>query len=291
MAASLLALLDDIASILDDVSVLTKVAAKKTAGVLGDDLALNAQQVTGVRADRELPVVWAVAKGSLVKKAILVPAALAVSAVAPWAVTPLLMLGGAYLSFEGVEKLIEAITPHDEAPDHPIATESPDIEKQMVSGAVRTDFILSAEIMAIALAQVADQPLLTQGLALAVVAVAITAGVYGAVGLIVKMDDIGLHLARRGGGAIAAFGRGLVHAMPVVMRALSVIGVAAMLAFIPLTHSSFWGPLAYVLIGGVGVGTLLTLLFLPALYSLWFKVRKPSANAPLVKHSDSKEFA
>ena len=237
MASGLFALLDDVAAIaklaaasIDDVGAAAAKAGAKAAGVVVDDTAVTPRYVHGVSPQRELPIIARIAKGSIVNKlVILLPAAMLLTAFLPWAITPLLMLGGAYLSFEGVEKLIEAITPHDEASDHPIATESPEVEQQMVSGAVRTDFILSAEIMAIALAQVADQPLMTQGLALAVVAVAITAGVYGAVGLIVKMDDIGLHLARRGGGAIAAFGRGLVHAMPVVMRALSVIGVAAMI--------------------------------------------------------------
>ena len=227
---SLLALIDDIATILDDVAILTKVSAKKAAGVLGDDLALNAEQVTGVLADRELPVVWAVAKGSVINKAILVPAALAISALIHWAITPLLMLGGAYLCFEGAEKVWEAVS----GKKHSLAEDAAELnseehERSMVSGAVRTDFILSAEIMAIALAEVATEPFVTRALILAVVAVAITIGVYGVVGLIVKMDDIGLHLAKRRDKGSQALGRGLIHLMPRLMSALSVIGIAAMI--------------------------------------------------------------
>ena len=190
--SSLLVLIDDIATVLDDVSVMTKVAAKKTAGVLGDDLALNAQQVTGVRADRELPVVWAVAKGSLVNKAILVPAALLISAFIPWAVTPLLMLGGAYLCFEGFEKLAhkflhskEEDQLHHEARKEAVADAAVDLvafEKAKVKGAVRTDFILSAEIIAITLGIVADTPLTQQIIVLSGIAVVMTIGVYGLVG-------------------------------------------------------------------------------------------------------------
>ncbi len=242
-AGSLLALLDDIASILDDVAVLTKVAAKKTAGVLGDDLALNAQQVAGVRADRELPVVWAVARGSMWNKAILVPAALAISAFAPWAITPLLMLGGAFLCFEGCEKLahrwlhsgaqdqaaharlVEALA--DPAVD-PVA-----LERDKIKGAIRTDFILSGEIIVIALGTVAAQPFATRATVLASVAVGMTIGVYGLVAAIVKLDDLGLHWARpSGAGAPAemrrAIGRAILRSAPWLMKGLSVAGTAAM---------------------------------------------------------------
>ncbi len=222
-AGSLLALLDDIATLLDDVSVLSKTAAQKTAGVLGDDLALNAQQVTGVSADRELPVVWAVAKGSLVNKAILVPAALAISAFAPWAVMPLLMVGGLYLCFEGFEKLLH----HAPAEGADAAPAAPD-EALKIRGAIRTDFVLSAEIIAITLGTVAGKPLATQLLVLAGVAVAMTLGVYGFVAAIVKLDDAGLALSRRPGALVQAVGRAILRAAPWLMRALSVVGTAAM---------------------------------------------------------------
>ena len=238
MAASLLALLDDIASILDDVSVLTKVAAKKTAGVLGDDLALNAQQVTGVRADRELPVVWAVAKGSLVNKAILVPAALAVSAVAPWAVTPLLMLGGAYLAYEAAEKLAHRLlhSRHEDAAEHAqlqqaVADEQVDLcahEKEKIRGAVRTDFILSAEIIVIGLGTVAGADFMTRVVVMIGIALVMTAGVYGLVAGIVKLDDLGLWLSRRAGALARGVGGLLLRAAPWLMKGLSVAGTAAM---------------------------------------------------------------
>lgn len=237
MASSFFALLDDIASLLDDVSVLTKVAAKKTAGVLGDDLALNAQQVTGVKADRELPVVWAVAKGSVVNKLILVPAALAISAIAPWAVLPLLMLGGAYLCFEGFEKVAHKWLHKDEADAHrqeleqALADPNVDVlalEKDKVKGAVRTDFILSAEIIVIALGTVADQPLLTRVAVLVGIAAIMTVGVYGLVAAIVKLDDLGVWLVARGGAAREAVGRGILRTAPWLMKALSVAGTAAM---------------------------------------------------------------
>jgi predicted DNA repair protein MutK len=236
-AASLLALIDDIATILDDVSVMTKVAAKKTAGVLGDDLALNAQQVTGVRADRELPVVWAVAKGSLVNKAILVPLALLISAVAPWAITPLLMLGGLFLCFEGVEKLVHAWWPKDQARvEHAelaraVADESVDLvarEKEKIKGAVRTDFILSAEIIVITLGTVASAGMGTRVTVLVGISLLMTAGVYGLVAGIVKLDDLGLHLARQAQAWKASLGRGILGLAPWLMKALSVVGTAAM---------------------------------------------------------------
>jgi uncharacterized protein len=241
--ASLLALLDDIATILDDVSVLTKVAAKKTAGVLGDDLALNAQQVSGVTADRELPVVWAVAKGSAINKLILVPAALAISAFIPWAVIPLLMLGGAFLCFEGFEKLAHKFLhkPEEDAAHHAELTKAvadPKVdlvayEKDKIKGAVRTDFILSAEIVVITLGTVAEQPFGTQVTVLAGISALMTVGVYGLVAGIVKLDDGGLYLSRRTGeGARArflrAFGRGILVVAPYLMKTLSVAGTAAM---------------------------------------------------------------
>ena len=235
--ASLLTLLDDIAAILDDVAVMTKVATQKTAGVLGDDLALNAQQVTGVRAERELPVVWAVAKGSLINKAILVPAALAISAFLPWLITPLLMLGGAFLCFEGVEKLAHKFLHAQEdavdAAQHQQANANPAVdlvafEKEKIKGAVRTDFILSAEIIAITLGTVAGQPFWTQLIVLAGIAVVMTIGVYGLVGGIVKLDDLGLWLSRRASSAAQALGRGILWLAPWLMKFLSVAGTAAM---------------------------------------------------------------
>jgi len=235
LASSLLALIDDIATILDDVSVMTKVAAKKTAGVLGDDLALNAQQVTGVTADRELPVVWAVAKGSLRNKLILVPAALLISAFAPWAITPLLMLGGAFLCFEGFEKLAHRFVHRDDArhAEQLAALADPAVdmlvfERDKISGAVRTDFILSAEIIAITLGTVAGAPFVQQLTVLAGIAVIMTLGVYGLVAGIVKLDDAGLALSRRSGSATQALGRGILAFAPWLMRSLSVIGTAAM---------------------------------------------------------------
>lgn len=213
---SLLALLDDITNVLDDVATLTKVASGKTAGVVGDDLAVNAQQVAGVHAERELPVVWAVAKGSLVNKAILVPAALAISAFAPWAVTPLLMLGGLYLCFEGFEKVAHR---SERSADVVVLT-----EHDKIRGAIRTDFILSAEIVVIALGTVADAPLATRVMVLVSIALAMTVGVYGLVAAIVKLDDLGLYLLRRGwalGGVILRFA-------PYLMKALAVGGTAAM---------------------------------------------------------------
>jgi predicted DNA repair protein MutK len=238
-ASSLLALIDDIATVLDDVAVLTKVAAKKTAGVLGDDLALNAQQVTGVQAERELPVVWAVAKGSFVNKAILVPLALAISAFAPWAVTPLLMVGGAFLCFEGFEKLAHKFlhSPDEDQAHHAELTQAladPNLdlvayEQDKIKGAIRTDFILSAEIIAITLGAVATSPLMTQVAVLVGIAILMTVGVYGFVAGIVKLDDLGLFLTRDGKqGFGAALGRGILAAAPWLMKALSVLGTAAM---------------------------------------------------------------
>ncbi len=237
MATSLLALLDDMATILDDVAVLTKVAAKKSAGVLGDDLALNAQQVAGVAAARELPVVWQVAKGSLLNKAILVPAALAVSAAIPWAVTPLLMLGGAFLCFEGVEKLAEKFFHRDDHAHHKaklhaaVANPAVDLvalEKDKIKGAVRTDFVLSAEIIAITLAAVSEAPFLTQVGVLVAIALLMTAGVYGFVAGIVKLDDAGVYLSKSSGGGARAVGRAILVGAPWLMKGLGVAGTAAM---------------------------------------------------------------
>ncbi len=258
--ASLLTLLDDIATILDDVALMTKVAArksaavaddvagmtqlaaKKTAGVLGDDLALNAQQVTGVRAERELPVVWAVAKGSLMNKAILVPAALVISAFIPWAITPLLMLGGLFLCFEGAEKLWHHFGPHkaedqaQKAQDKAqrtaaVADEQVDLvafEKEKIKGAVRTDFILSAEIIVITLGTVAAASMGQRVAVLAGIAVIMTVGVYGLVAGIVKLDDLGLWLNRQAAAWKQAVGRGILAAAPWLMKTLSVVGTAAM---------------------------------------------------------------
>ena len=235
--SSLLALIDDIATILDDVSVMTKVAAKKTAGVLGDDLALNAQQVAGVKAERELPVVWAVARGSLVNKAILVPAALALSAFAPWAITPLLMLGGAFLSYEGFEKLAHKFLHREEAAAHrselaqAVADPAIDLvtlEKDKIKGAVRTDFILSAEIIVITLGTVAAASFGKQVAVLAGIALVMTVGVYGLVAGIVKLDDAGLYLSQRPARWARALGRRILAAAPVLMKSLAVIGTAAM---------------------------------------------------------------
>lgn len=267
--AGLLMLLDDIATLLDDVALMSKTAAgkstailddvatqakvamQKTAGVLGDDLALNAEQVTGVRANRELPVVWAVAKGSLMNKAILVPAALLISAFVPWLITPLLMVGGAFLCFEGVEKVLEMLhkrrqhgvqdAVHDaqEAAEKGVAPSSVQAarakamdpvayEKEKVAGAVRTDFILSAEIMAIALGTVSAKPLWEQFTVLVAVALAITVFVYGIVACIVRMDDVGEWLVRKPGAALQSLGRGLIASTPWLMRGLSIVGTVAM---------------------------------------------------------------
>jgi predicted DNA repair protein MutK len=237
-ASSLLALIDDITTVLDDVSVLSKLAAKKTTGVLGDDLALNAQQVSGVSAERELPVVWAVAKGSLVNKAILVPAALLISAFAPWAVVPLLMLGGLYLCFEGVEKLVHPLlhgADDDEAHHRELTRALTDpavdlmaLERDRIKGAVRTDFILSAEIIAITLGTVAEADFMVRVLVLSGIAVVMTVGVYGLVAGIVKLDDLGLYLTRRSSPLARRIGAGILVFAPWLMKALSVAGTAAM---------------------------------------------------------------
>ncbi|MGK9174187.1 DUF808 family protein [Yokenella regensburgei] len=235
--SSLLTLLDDIATLLDDISVMGKLAAKKTAGVLGDDLSLNAQQVTGVRANRELPVVWSVAKGSLLNKVILVPLALLISAFIPWAVTPLLMVGGAFLCFEGLEKVVHTLhaRKHPESPEvrqqrlQAIAAQDPKVfERDKVKGAIRTDFILSAEIVAITLGIVAEAPLLNQVLVLSGIALIVTLGVYGLVGIIVKLDDMGYWLVEKKAMLAQVIGKGLLIVAPWLMKVLSVVGTLAM---------------------------------------------------------------
>ncbi len=270
MASSLLALLDDIATVLDDVAVLTKIAAKKTAGVLGDDLALNAQQVSGVKAERELPVVWAVAKGSALNKLILVPLALAISSFIPWAVTPLLMLGGLFLCFEGFEKLAHKFLHskvEDEAHHHEltkaVADENIDLvafENDKIKGAIRTDFILSAEIIAITLGTVQDADFVTRLAVLAGISAVMTVGVYGLVAGIVKLDDLGLYLSRLQG-AMAAVGRAILVAAPYLMKGLSIAGTAAMFlvgggilshGIPPLGHAiDAWGESAGGLLGAL----------------------------------------
>ncbi len=241
MASSLFALIDDIATLLDDVALLTKVAAQKTAGVLGDDLALNAQQVSGVAAERELPVVWAVGKGSMVNKAILVPAALVLSLTLPWSITPLLMLGGAYLCFEGFEKIAHAFWHRADHPDdlhdellQALADPAVDLvalEQDKIRGAIRTDFVLSAEIIAITLGTVQNSAWPTQLAVLAGVAIVMTVGVYGLVAGIVKIDDLGLYLSRlpvQGSRWKQTLGLWLLDAAPWLMKTLSVLGTAAM---------------------------------------------------------------
>ncbi|MFC3680691.1 DUF808 domain-containing protein [Bacterioplanoides pacificum] len=235
--SSLLALIDDIATVLDDVAVLSKVAAKKTAGVLGDDLALNAEQVTGVRADRELPVVWAVTKGSLLNKLILVPAALLISAFIPWAVMVLLMLGGAYLCFEGFEKIAHKLFHKADEQQHKAEIQQALLDPQLdlktfeqdkIKGAIRTDFVLSAEIIVIVLGTVSNEPFLTQVSVLSLLALLFTLGVYGFVAAIVKLDDVGLYLSQQSAALQATIGRGLLAFAPWLMKALSVVGTIAM---------------------------------------------------------------
>ncbi|MBT2293875.1 DUF808 domain-containing protein [Pseudomonas fluorescens] len=266
--SSLLLLIDDIATVLDDVALMTKMAAKKTAGVLGDDLALNAQQVSGVRAEREIPVVWAVAKGSFINKLILVPSALAISAFVPWLVTPLLMVGGAYLCFEGFEKLAHKFL-HSKAQDQAehaqlveaVANPAVDLvafEKDKIKGAIRTDFILSAEIIAITLGTVADAPLTQQVIVLSGIAIVMTVGVYGLVAGIVKLDDLGLWLTQKPGQIAKRIGGAILRAAPYMMKSLSVIGTAAMFLVgggilthgVPVVHHWIEGVTASV--GGAG---------------------------------------
>lgn len=234
-ASNLLTLIDDIAVLLDDVALMSKVAAKKTAGVLGDDLAVNAEQVSGVAAERELPVVWAVFKGSMLNKCILVPAALLISAFIPWAITPILMIGGAYLCFEGSEKVIHFFThsDHDHREKLLQAAHNNEVnllefEKKKIKGAIRTDFILSAEIIAISLGVIAGSPIFTQILTLSTVALLITFGVYGLVAGIVKLDDLGLYLKTKASALLRALGGFLLALAPKLMQFLSVAGTIAM---------------------------------------------------------------
>ena len=238
MPSGLAALLDDVAGIaklaassLDDVTAAAGKAGSKAAGVVIDDAAVTPRYVVGFTPERELPIIGKIAMGSLKNKLIfLLPAAIALSALAPWAITPILMVGGAYLCFEGAEKLIESFGSHEEtATEDEVIDDPAHLEEQKVSGAIRTDLILSGEIMAIALNDVADKPLWEQAIVLAVVGILVTIGVYGVVGLIVKMDDIGLHLAKKSSAAARSIGRGLVKAMPYLLSALSIIGTAAMI--------------------------------------------------------------
>lgn len=274
-AGSLLALLDDIATMLDDVSVMTKVAAKKTAGVLGDDLALNAQQVTGVDASREIPVVWAVAKGSFINKLILVPAALAISYFIPWLITPLLMIGGAYLCFEGFEKIAHKLlhSKHeDKAHENELAQAVADLkvdlvalEKDKIKGAIRTDFILSAEIIVIALGTVATATFSKQVAVVSLIALVMTVGVYGLVAGIVKLDDLGLYMMMRKGKSffkqvVRKVGTWLLNLTPYLMRTLSILGTAAMF-----------------LVGGSIIGH-----GIPALHHLTEPMRNISALLPIL---------
>ncbi|MDO6565347.1 DUF808 domain-containing protein [Amphritea sp. 1_MG-2023] len=239
-ASNLLALIDDIASLLDDVAGMTKVAARKTAGVLGDDLALNAEQVSGVKADRELPVVWAVAKGSFLNKAILVPAALAISYFIPWLIVPLLMIGGLFLCFEGFEKVFHSLfhaaeedQAHKAKLKQALASSPKELiafEKQKIKGAIRTDFILSAEIIVLTLGTVASASLVTQLGVLVGMSLLVTVGVYGLVAGIVKLDDVGLYMASKPDAAniTKTIGRGILKAAPLLMKGLSVLGTIAM---------------------------------------------------------------
>ncbi|WP_417502470.1 DUF808 domain-containing protein [Marinobacter sp.] len=296
--ASLLTLLDDIAALLDDVSLMTKAATKKTAGVLGDDLALNAQQVTGVRPARELPVVWAVAKGSMVNKLILVPAAVAISFFMPWLVTPLLMLGGGFLCFEGVEKLAHKFLHAKEDEQHKKerreALKQPDVdlkvlERRKIKGAIRTDFILSAEIIAITLGVVASVSIGMQFAVLSVVAVGVTVVVYGLVAGIVKLDDVGLYLSQRDSELAQKVGDGILWLAPYLMKTLSIVGTLAMflvgggilvhgvppvynaIELFAADYSGLWAMLIPVLANGlIGVvaGALLVAVITP-LIRLW----------------------
>lgn len=233
--ASLLTLLDDIAAVLDDVALMSKMAAKKTAGVLGDDLALNAQQVSGVASEREIPVVWAVAKGSFKNKLILVPSALLISAFIPWLIMPLLLIGGLFLCFEGAEKILEKLFPHShqhEEKEEQVNTgeSAEEYEKRKVAGAIRTDFILSAEIIVIALGTVTGSSIVTQILVVSLIAVLMTIGVYGLVAGIVKLDDLGFYLERTSNGEVlkAKLGGALVAFAPKLMKMLAIVGTAAM---------------------------------------------------------------
>jgi uncharacterized protein len=316
MATSLLALLDDIATILDDVAVLSKVAAKKTAGVLGDDLALNAQQVTGVASERELPVVWAVAKGSLLNKAILVPAALVISVFAPMLVTPLLMIGGAFLCFEGVEKLAHRFL-HSKAEDEAHraelahALEDPKVdlvamERDKIKGAVRTDFVLSAEIIVISLGTVASAPMGTRIAVLVTIALLMTVGVYGLVAGIVKLDDLGLWLTRRATALARGVGAFILRAAPVLMKTLSIAGTAAMFLVgggilvhgVPVLHHAIEGVVRGITgssgLGGLGgvlasslADGLVGIVAGAVLLALWMLVQRLRGTSKRVSSSPS----
>ncbi|RBM37874.1 DUF808 domain-containing protein [Vibrio tarriae] len=307
--ASLLTLLDDIATVLDDVALMSKMAAKKTAGVLGDDLALNAQQVSGVAAEREIPVVWAVAKGSFRNKLILVPAALIISSIAPWLIMPLLLIGGLFLCFEGAEKILEkwlhpelkqnaeqraAAMVNEDLETESLATESlAEYEKRKIGGAIRTDFILSAEIIVIALGTVQGHSMLTQILVVSLIAVIMTIGVYGLVAGIVKLDDLGFYLQRqsKGQGLKASLGGVLVRFAPQLMKGLTVVGTAAMFLVgggivvhnVPAVHHIL-EPMLNVVHAWPGVGTLMPTLMngvigvvagclLVAVMEVWHKLR------------------
>ena len=279
--ASLFTLLDDITAVLDDVAMMTKVAAKKTAGVVGDDLALNANQVTGVSSERELPIIWAVAKGSLVNKLILVPLALLLSTFLPALITPLLMIGGVYLCFEGVEKLLHKFLHRNEHEDGHDAEPEVTDEKTKVKGAVRTDFILSAEIIIIALGVVEKYDLMTRSLVMAAIGVGMTVLVYGLVGIIVKLDDLGMMLMRQKSAAVQGIGRSLISFMPWFMRGLSIVGTLAMflvgggliahnLGFLhDFLHAQHWdsGIMEHIanLVVGVAAGALTCAIVLPAM--------------------------
>ncbi|RKG29930.1 DUF808 domain-containing protein [Acinetobacter tianfuensis] len=307
MASSLLILLDDIAAVLDDVAVMSKMAAKKTAGVLGDDLALNAQQVSGVRSDRELPVVWSVAKGSFINKLILVPAALLISVVAPWLITPLLMIGGLFLCYEGVEKVLHSLhhkkaKTEDDAREEliQIETDLAAFEKDKVKGAIRTDFILSAEIVVISLGTVAAAAFTTKVMVLSVIAILMTVGVYGFVAMIVKIDDLGLHLTQQASQFKKTIGQGLLAFAPKLMKTLTVVGTIAMFLVgggiithgVPLLHhfiegsvdyaehiptvGSIFGALTPTLINlAVGfIAGLIVLVVVSAIQKVWSKPQK-----------------
>jgi predicted DNA repair protein MutK len=279
MASSLLALLDDITTILDDVAVLTKTAAMKTSGVMGDDLALNAQQVSGVDVTRELPVVWAVAKGSFINKLILVPAALAISAWFPVAILPLMMFGGLFLCYEGIEKLLHKML-HGKAEDeahraeHLAALANPEmdvvaLEKEKVKGAIRTDFVLSAEIIVITLGTMSTAPIMQQILALSAVAIAATVFVYGLVAGIVKLDDLGLALKSRASATSRRIGDAILRAAPILMKSLSILGTAAMFTVggsilvhgIPVVHHFIEGLAGHGGFGSWAITTALDALF------------------------------
>lgn len=287
--ASLFTLLDDIASVMDDVAVMTKMAAKKTAGVVGDDLALNANQVTGVRAERELPIVWAVAKGSLINKVILIPIALVLAVFAPALIIPLLMIGGAFLCFEGVEKLLHKfLHKHDDTHDTSHKESNGEDEADKIKGAIRTDFILSAEIIIIALGVVKDSSLMIKIMALSAVGVGITVAVYGLVAFIVKADDFGAYLITKGQGVAKTMGQAILWFMPWFMRALSVVGTLAMFlvggsifthntpAIHHFLHEKHWdtGIMAMLadLSVGVVVGAIVCAVVLPILS--WWEKRK-----------------